>query len=105
MKRIGEILDIVIEQNGVRSRGRFPFSKILESEHEKTWALTWSVGNMFGSEKVDQEGQVLSGEVHDDPGHAHDAVFGKISDDGPNYRNVSWTPYVPWIDHGYWFFE
>lgn len=36
MKRIGEILDIVIEQNGVRSRGRFPFSKILESEHEKT---------------------------------------------------------------------
>ncbi|RGP66102.1 n amino acid transport system [Fusarium sporotrichioides] len=45
---------------------------------------------MFGSEKVDQEGQVLSGEVHDDPGHAHDAVFGKISDDGPNYRNVGW---------------
>ncbi|KAM0543202.1 hypothetical protein ACHAO7_009502 [Fusarium culmorum] len=46
---------------------------------------------MFGSEKVDQEGQVLSGEVHDDPGHAHDAVFGKISDDGPNYRNVGWV--------------
>jgi hypothetical protein len=45
---------------------------------------------MFGSEKVDdQEGQVFPGEVHDDPGHAHDAVFGKITNDGPNYRNVS----------------
>jgi hypothetical protein len=43
---------------------------------------------MFGSEKVDQEGQVF-GEVHDDPGHAHDAVFGRITNDGPNYRNVS----------------
>ena len=43
---------------------------------------------MLSSDKVDQEGQVLSGEVVDDPGHAHDAVFGKISDDGPNYRNV-----------------
>lgn len=43
---------------------------------------------MFRSEKVDQEGQVF-GEVHDDPGHAHDAVFGKITNDGPNYRNVS----------------
>lgn len=43
---------------------------------------------MLSSCKVDQEGQVLSGEVVDDPGHAHDAVFGKISDDGPNYRNV-----------------
>ncbi|WZH43030.1 transmembrane amino acid transporter protein-domain-containing protein [Fusarium acuminatum] len=45
---------------------------------------------MFGSEKVDQEGQVF-GEVHDDPGHAHDAVFGKITNDGPNYRNVGWV--------------
>lgn len=45
---------------------------------------------MFGSEKVDdQEGQVFPGEVHDDPGHAHDAVFGRITNDGPNYRNVS----------------
>lgn len=44
---------------------------------------------MFGSEKVDQEGQVFAGEVHDDPGHAHDAVFGRITNDGPNYRNVS----------------
>lgn len=44
---------------------------------------------MISSEKVDQEGQVLSGDVHDDQEHAHDAVFGKISDDGPNYRNVS----------------
>lgn len=52
---------------------------------------------MLSSDKVDQEGQVLSGEVVDDPGHAHDAVFGKISDDGPNYRNVrspSPTPIV-----------
>ncbi|KAJ4123039.1 hypothetical protein NW768_010031 [Fusarium equiseti] len=45
---------------------------------------------MLSSDKVDQEGQVLSGEVVDDPSHAHDAVFGKISDDGPNYRNVGW---------------
>ena len=29
------------------------------------------------------------GEVEDDPGCAHDAVFGEISEDGPNYRNVS----------------
>lgn len=28
------------------------------------------------------------GEVHDDPTQAHDAVFGEITDKGPNYRNV-----------------
>jgi len=50
---------------------------------------------MLSSDKVDQEGQVLSGEVVDDPGHAHDAVFGKISDDGPNYRNVRNTSPAP----------
>jgi hypothetical protein len=45
---------------------------------------------MIGNEKVDdQEGQVFAGEVHDDPGHAHDAVFGRLTNDGPNYRNVS----------------
>lgn len=45
---------------------------------------------MLGTEKVDdQEGQVFAGEVHDDPGHAHDAVFGRLTNDGPNYRNVS----------------
>ncbi|KAH7244546.1 uncharacterized protein BKA55DRAFT_515738 [Fusarium redolens] len=47
---------------------------------------------MLGTEKVDdQEGQVFAGEVHDDPGHAHDAVFGRLTDDGPNYRNVGWV--------------
>ncbi|KAL6407960.1 amino acid transporter [Ilyonectria robusta] len=30
------------------------------------------------------------GEVHDDPAQAHDAVFGEITDKGPNYRNVGW---------------
>ncbi|KAF9770301.1 hypothetical protein IL306_012180 [Fusarium sp. DS 682] len=46
---------------------------------------------MLGTEKVDdQEGQVFAGEVHDDPGHAHDAVFGRLTNDGPNYRNVGW---------------
>lgn len=30
------------------------------------------------------------GEVHDDPTQAHDAVFGEITDKGPNYRNVGW---------------
>ncbi|KAF5588027.1 neutral amino acid permease [Fusarium subglutinans] len=45
---------------------------------------------MLGTEKVDdQEGQVFTGEVHDDPGHAHDAVFGRLTNDGPNYRNAS----------------
>lgn len=29
------------------------------------------------------------GEVEDDPACAHDAVFGEMSEDGPNYRNVS----------------
>lgn len=28
------------------------------------------------------------GEVHNDPNYAHDAVFGEITEDGPNYRNV-----------------
>jgi hypothetical protein len=39
------------------------------------------------------------GEVEDDvgPGHAHDAVFGEISEDGPNYRNVS-APYEHFYD-------
>ncbi|EGU74015.1 hypothetical protein HZS61_002662 [Fusarium oxysporum f. sp. conglutinans] len=47
---------------------------------------------MLGTEKVDdQEGQVFAGEVHDDPGHAHDAVFGRLTNDGPNYRNVGWV--------------
>lgn len=31
------------------------------------------------------------GEVHDDPAHAHDTVFGEIKEGGPNYRNVSMT--------------
>lgn len=45
---------------------------------------------MLATERVDdQEGQVFAGEVHDDPGHAHDAVFGRLTNDGPNYRNVS----------------
>ncbi|KAF2716484.1 amino acid transporter [Polychaeton citri CBS 116435] len=30
------------------------------------------------------------GEVYDDPEFAHDAVFGEMSEDGPNYRNVGW---------------
>ncbi|KAF7550888.1 hypothetical protein G7Z17_g5396 [Cylindrodendrum hubeiense] len=30
------------------------------------------------------------GEVHDDPANAHDAVFGEINGDGPNYRDVGW---------------
>ncbi|KAF5675569.1 neutral amino acid permease [Fusarium denticulatum] len=38
-----------------------------------------------------KEGQVFAGEVHDDPGHAHDAVFGRLTNDGPNYRNVGWV--------------
>ncbi|KAK7409305.1 hypothetical protein QQX98_008545 [Neonectria punicea] len=46
---------------------------------------------MFGSKKSeDPPDLVLTGEVHDDPGHAHDAVFGRLTDDGPNYRNVGW---------------
>ncbi|KAI0601572.1 putative amino acid transporter [Biscogniauxia sp. FL1348] len=34
-------------------------------------------------------GQVL-GDVKDGTVHAHDAVFGEITDDGPNYRDVGW---------------
>ncbi|KAH6871651.1 transmembrane amino acid transporter protein-domain-containing protein [Thelonectria olida] len=30
------------------------------------------------------------GEIQDDPSQAHDAVFGTITEDGPNYRNVGW---------------
>ncbi|KAF7550750.1 hypothetical protein G7Z17_g5503 [Cylindrodendrum hubeiense] len=43
-----------------------------------------------GKKSVDPQDHVLTGEVHDDPGHAHDAVFGRITEDGPNYRNVGW---------------
>lgn len=28
------------------------------------------------------------GDVQDEGGHTHDAVFGDLSGDGPNYRNV-----------------
>lgn len=28
------------------------------------------------------------GEIEDNPAQAHDAVFGDITEDGPNYRNV-----------------
>lgn len=28
------------------------------------------------------------GEVHSDPSYAHDAVFGELTEEGPNYRNV-----------------
>ncbi|CAM1505934.1 Fc.00g115710.m01.CDS01 [Cosmosporella sp. VM-42] len=31
-----------------------------------------------------------AGEVHDDLMHAHDAVFGDITESGPNYRNLGW---------------
>ncbi|KAF7556949.1 hypothetical protein G7Z17_g1077 [Cylindrodendrum hubeiense] len=30
------------------------------------------------------------GEVYEDPSQAHDAVFGTITEDGPNYRDVGW---------------
>ncbi|KAH6871028.1 putative amino acid transporter [Thelonectria olida] len=30
------------------------------------------------------------GEVLEDTAHVHDAVFGEITEDGPNYRNVGW---------------
>ncbi|GIC92238.1 putative amino acid transporter (Mtr) [Aspergillus udagawae] len=30
------------------------------------------------------------GEIHSDPAYAHDAVFGEITEEGPNYRNVGW---------------
>ncbi|KAH6988408.1 transmembrane amino acid transporter protein-domain-containing protein, partial [Ilyonectria destructans] len=46
---------------------------------------------MFGLKKSEEpQDHVLAGEVHDDPGHAHDAVFGRLTEDGPNYRNVGW---------------
>lgn len=49
------------------------------------------MGGMFGLKKSEEpQDHVLAGEVHDDPGHAHDAVFGRLTEDGPNYRNVSW---------------
>ncbi|KAI5927346.1 putative amino acid transporter [Camillea tinctor] len=34
--------------------------------------------------------QAAPGYVEDYPAHAHDAVFGEITEDGPNYRNVGW---------------
>ncbi|KAL5360668.1 transmembrane amino acid transporter protein-domain-containing protein [Aspergillus floccosus] len=30
------------------------------------------------------------GDVYEDKTYAHDAVFGEITEDGPNYRNVGW---------------
>ncbi|PLN76825.1 transmembrane amino acid transporter protein-domain-containing protein [Aspergillus taichungensis] len=30
------------------------------------------------------------GEVEDAPGYSHDAVFGEMGEDGPNYRSVGW---------------
>ncbi|KAJ9220473.1 hypothetical protein DTO169C6_7217 [Paecilomyces variotii] len=30
------------------------------------------------------------GEIHNGTSYTHDAVFGDITDDGPNYRNVGW---------------
>ncbi|KAJ9634192.1 hypothetical protein H2199_009076 [Coniosporium tulheliwenetii] len=30
------------------------------------------------------------GQVEDDHAYAHDAVFGEITEKGPNYRNVGW---------------
>ncbi|KAH8433329.1 uncharacterized protein LDX57_010965 [Aspergillus melleus] len=43
--------------------------------------------------KPDEESPSLPmqvGEVREDPTYAHDAVFGEITEDGPNYRNVGW---------------
>lgn len=39
------------------------------------------------------------GEVHDIPTQTHDAVFGEITEGGPNYRNVS-TLLFPWLSLG-----
>ncbi|KAH7130953.1 transmembrane amino acid transporter protein-domain-containing protein [Dactylonectria macrodidyma] len=44
----------------------------------------------FGSKSENLQDHVLAGEVHDDPGHAHDAVFRRLTEEGPNYRNVGW---------------
>ncbi|WKT53900.1 hypothetical protein QSH57_004484 [Fusarium oxysporum f. sp. vasinfectum] len=45
-------------------------------------------------DKQDVEGLAVTpshvGEVVDDPASAHDAVFGVIQEDGPNYRDVGW---------------
>ncbi|THC95359.1 hypothetical protein EYZ11_005173 [Aspergillus tanneri] len=30
------------------------------------------------------------GEIHNAPAYKHDAVFGEITEEGPNYRNVGW---------------
>lgn len=33
----------------------------------------------------------VAGEVEHCPPYAHDAVFGELNEDGPNYRNVGWS--------------
>ncbi|KAJ5105035.1 amino acid transporter [Penicillium alfredii] len=45
-----------------------------------------------GKDDIEELAPVPSqiGEVHNDPNYAHDAVFGEITEDGPNYRNVGW---------------
>ncbi|KAH7171262.1 transmembrane amino acid transporter protein-domain-containing protein [Dactylonectria macrodidyma] len=51
---------------------------------------------MSDSEKYQSDSKALgqqelqTGDVYDDPSHAHDAVFGTITEDGPNYRDVGW---------------
>jgi len=32
----------------------------------------------------------VKGEIVQESGASHDAVFGEMTEDGPNYRNVSW---------------
>ena len=40
--------------------------------------------------KPDEESPPLPmhGEIQEDPAYAHDAVFGEITEDGPNFRDV-----------------
>ncbi|RSM12338.1 hypothetical protein CEP52_002555 [Fusarium oligoseptatum] len=44
----------------------------------------------FGPEGLASVPSHSQGEVHIDTERAHDAVFGEITEDGPNYRNLGW---------------
>lgn len=56
-----------------------------------------TVSTMRGSKEDTEEGLATlpsgAGEVDNDPTLAHDAVFGNITEKGPNYRDVH-IPYL-----------
>ena len=45
----------------------------------------------FGNEKKITEDGGEGGEYLDNPVTTSDAVFGELTEEGPNYRAVSWT--------------